>query len=312
MPFSFPSSPTVGQQSTQNGRVYSWTGSAWEIVPIPTSVDAGNLTGTVALARLPSLPASQIGSGTLDAARLPTATKTQAEDGESAVVAMSPVRSLDQIQNVLVVSTDGFTYATSGQTTVQQAFGGVTGINVGSGSGGGSIYGFVRPVWSPTVPKWNGSTGNWSGRYINWTRRQRFRLRIQIDGGLPSANATYRVLLGKTSPGVAAIGALSARGVGFEIRSAGALWLTSHNGTTRTDTQASSSLAANTAYDLVVDCSGGTANLYLDGALVATNSGAPATVQTDFLQAHFTLEATTTDLSPSSILFQRAILIFQP
>jgi hypothetical protein len=137
-------------------------------------------------------------------------------------------------------------------------------------------------------------------------------LRIQIDGGLPSANATYRVLLGKTSPGVAAIGALSARGVGFEIRSAGALWLTSHNGTTRTDTQASSSLAANTAYDLVVDCSGGTANLYLDGALVATNSGAPATVQTDFLQAHFTLEATTTDLSPSSILFQRAILIFQP
>jgi hypothetical protein len=53
MPFSFPSSPTVGQQSTQNGRVYSWTGSAWEIVPIPTSVDAGNLTGTVATARLP-------------------------------------------------------------------------------------------------------------------------------------------------------------------------------------------------------------------------------------------------------------------
>jgi hypothetical protein len=53
MPFSFPSSPTVGDQSTQNGRVYQWTGSAWEIVPIPTSVDAGNLTGTVATARLP-------------------------------------------------------------------------------------------------------------------------------------------------------------------------------------------------------------------------------------------------------------------
>jgi hypothetical protein len=53
MPFSFPSSPTVGDQSTQNGRVYSWTGSAWEIVPIPTTVDAGNLTGTVAVARLP-------------------------------------------------------------------------------------------------------------------------------------------------------------------------------------------------------------------------------------------------------------------
>ena len=33
MPFSFPSSPTLNQQSTQNGRVYSWSGSAWELAP---------------------------------------------------------------------------------------------------------------------------------------------------------------------------------------------------------------------------------------------------------------------------------------
>lgn len=33
MPFSFPSSPTVGQQSVQNGRTFSWTGYVWEIVP---------------------------------------------------------------------------------------------------------------------------------------------------------------------------------------------------------------------------------------------------------------------------------------
>lgn len=32
MPLSFPSSPTTGQQSTQNGRTYSWTGYAWELV----------------------------------------------------------------------------------------------------------------------------------------------------------------------------------------------------------------------------------------------------------------------------------------
>jgi hypothetical protein len=32
MPFSFPSSPSVGQQSTQNGRTYSWSGAAWELV----------------------------------------------------------------------------------------------------------------------------------------------------------------------------------------------------------------------------------------------------------------------------------------
>jgi hypothetical protein len=32
MALSFPSSPTVGQQSSQNGRTYQWTGYAWELV----------------------------------------------------------------------------------------------------------------------------------------------------------------------------------------------------------------------------------------------------------------------------------------
>lgn len=32
MPFSFPSSPTVGQQSVQNGRTYQWDGYAWNLV----------------------------------------------------------------------------------------------------------------------------------------------------------------------------------------------------------------------------------------------------------------------------------------
>jgi hypothetical protein len=64
----FPSSPTTGQTSTQNGRTYSWTGYAWELVasggggsgedtllrslfvpPAPTSVSAsaGNAQATV-------------------------------------------------------------------------------------------------------------------------------------------------------------------------------------------------------------------------------------------------------------------------
>ena len=32
MPYSFPSNPAMGQQSTQNGRLYQWTGAAWELV----------------------------------------------------------------------------------------------------------------------------------------------------------------------------------------------------------------------------------------------------------------------------------------
>jgi titin len=41
MPFNFPASPTVGQQSTQNGRTYSWTGYAWELVAA-SSVGVGS------------------------------------------------------------------------------------------------------------------------------------------------------------------------------------------------------------------------------------------------------------------------------
>lgn len=55
MPFSFPASPAVNDQSTQNGRTYSWSGYAWEIVATPAA-----------------LPASVITSGTLDIARIPT------------------------------------------------------------------------------------------------------------------------------------------------------------------------------------------------------------------------------------------------
>jgi hypothetical protein len=37
MALSFPSSPSVGQTSSQNGRQYTWSGYAWEL--------AGNVAG---------------------------------------------------------------------------------------------------------------------------------------------------------------------------------------------------------------------------------------------------------------------------
>lgn len=56
MPFSFPSSPTVGQQSTQNGRVYQWNGSAWQLVATPTAIDGAAITtGTLSVSRLPTV-----------------------------------------------------------------------------------------------------------------------------------------------------------------------------------------------------------------------------------------------------------------
>lgn len=32
MPFSFPSNPSLNQQSSQNGRLYQWDGYAWNLV----------------------------------------------------------------------------------------------------------------------------------------------------------------------------------------------------------------------------------------------------------------------------------------
>lgn len=45
MPLSFPSSPTVGQQSTQNGRVYAWSGTAWEFYGSVNAHASNHATG---------------------------------------------------------------------------------------------------------------------------------------------------------------------------------------------------------------------------------------------------------------------------
>lgn len=54
MPFAFPSSPTVGQQSTQNGRIYQWNGSAWTLVADSATAPfvplaGGTMTGALAV-----------------------------------------------------------------------------------------------------------------------------------------------------------------------------------------------------------------------------------------------------------------------
>lgn len=68
MSITFPSSPTTGQTAAVNGRTYSWNGSAWDLVANVTGHAASHASGG---ADAIALAASQITSGTLDAARLP-------------------------------------------------------------------------------------------------------------------------------------------------------------------------------------------------------------------------------------------------
>jgi len=281
MPFSFPASPTVGQQSTQNGRVYTWTGRVWRLV------SAGAIT---------------------------YATQAQAADMADAALAMSPANTISAIGNVVQLDMSQANYSGSGQNSWSTTFSGGVTFSVGSGSGVGSgmAYHYAPAAWSQTLTRYNGSTGNFAGRYINWTRRQRFRIRLVIGSAAPSANATLRVLLGKNALGAANVGALAYRGIGFELRST-ALWLTCHNGTSRTDTNASTAVAANQSFEIIAESTGsGTANLYVDGSLVATSSGAPTTAATDSATVAFVIEGTTADSASSAITVERFPQLLRP
>ena len=80
MPLSFPASPTLNQQSTQNGRVYTWSGTTWEFAASVAAHKSTHATGGT-----DALTASDIGaaasshthageaiiSGTVADARLP-------------------------------------------------------------------------------------------------------------------------------------------------------------------------------------------------------------------------------------------------
>jgi hypothetical protein len=272
MPFSFPSSPTVGDQSTQNGRVYSWTGSAWEIVPIPTSVDAGNLTGTVAVARLPSLPASQIGSGTLDAARLPFATTAQATDWNSTAVVMNPARMLDALTGwaQALPNTSGNT--SGGNVTFHSL---IAFCDSGSTSGG-------------ATSAWNGSNGGVTNllspqsRSVDWTKRRYFCVRVRREQTSSSTGfgRFYYGFLNSSASG----GQPTQRSVGFELRgTAPRLWLIAHNGSalTQFDTGWDVTGGSDLQNEFLVESSGGTVNVYVDGTLRGTTTGGPTTLNAD-------------------------------
>jgi hypothetical protein len=70
---AFPASPTVGQQQTESGRLYQWTGYAWEFV---ASIPGHSATHAVGGGDAITLAASQLSGGSL-----PTNAKLVFSDG---------------------------------------------------------------------------------------------------------------------------------------------------------------------------------------------------------------------------------------
>jgi hypothetical protein len=94
MALSFPASPSVGQTSAQNGRTYTWSGYAWELVSnVALHAGTHSTGGSDAVA----ISAAQITSGTLATARLGSGTANSTTylrgDQTWATVSVSPTVS---------------------------------------------------------------------------------------------------------------------------------------------------------------------------------------------------------------------------
>jgi len=125
----------------------------------------------------------------------------------------------------------------------------------------------------PTVMS-NTNTGSNSTGSFDWTKPLSFTVHLFNQPNENSANGIFRAVTKKTT-----FGALSARGVGFEIRQL-RLWLTVHDGTTLTDTDTGLTIATNQVYAITVTSHGdGRVSIFSRGVLLLTiPSGGPSTL----------------------------------
>jgi hypothetical protein len=276
--------PATGNASliyiaTDAGRAYRWVGSqyaeigpAGAFLPVHSHAASDITSGVLDAARIPSLPASQIASGVLDAARLPFATTAQATDWNSAAVAMNPARMLDALTGWAQALPSTSSGASGGAVTAHALQ-----CLADSGSTAGGFVSFytnsnggLTTMVSP------------QSRSVDWTKRRYFCLRVRRE----SANSSTG--FGRFTYGYANFTAAAAlpaqRSIGFELRgTTSRLWVLAHNGTTLTqvDTGWDATGGSDLQNEYLLESAGGTVNVYVDGVLRGTATGGPTAMQND-------------------------------
>ena len=239
MPLSFPASPTTGQQSTQNGRTWAWSGSAWELV----AASGGGGSDSRLDLFLPPAPTSLVATAGNAQVALSWTAPT--------VLAQTPITDY----TVQYSSDSGSTWTTFADGTSTATSATVTGLT------NGTAYTF-------RVAAVNGvGTGSYSAASSSATPRT-------VPGAPTSLSATTgntQLSLSWTAP--ASNGGSAITGYTVEYTPSGGSPSTVNTGSTSTS-YALTGLTNGTAYSVRVSA----VNAAGTGSYSASASGTPATV----------------------------------
>jgi hypothetical protein len=194
MPLSFPASPTVNQQSVQNGRTFAWTGAAWELVAETAADPRWNLF----------LPAAPTGL-TVTAGNAQASLSWTAPTG---VIAQAPITDY-----VVQFSSDsGSTWSTFADAVSTTASVTVTGLTNGTayvfrvaainGVGVGAFTAASAAVTPSAPPPVTLNSGSGSGTAASkWNQFAGPWPACDFQGRFITANATVTVLVDSYSMG---------------------------------------------------------------------------------------------------------------
>ena len=116
---------------------------------------------------------------------------------------------------------------------------------------------------------------------IDWTKTVTFGVRaIRLVGSAVQSDSEFRLFLGRsysTSYGNTAEPSVGNNMVGFKQVGAGALQFMCSNGTAVSTITTTYTPIKDIAYDVIFECSGGVAKMYVNDVLVGTNTTAPTT-----------------------------------